>query len=152
VTPAGLYESDIAACRAALESLPPDARQRVAVCPILEDPREVKWVISKMGWFCGTRMHATIAALSSGVPAAAIAYSIKTAGVFETCGLADRVVDPRALDTEQALGRLWNAWATRDAAHAILQDHLPSVIHQAREQIEQTADFLLRDPVGCPRR
>ena len=52
------------------------------------DASEVKWCISKLDWFVGSRMHATIAALSSGVPCAAIAYSRKFRGVFATLGVA----------------------------------------------------------------
>jgi polysaccharide pyruvyl transferase WcaK-like protein len=136
------FESDVRACRDVLESFGPDARDRIALCPALSDPREVKWVISKMEWFCGTRMHATIAALSSGVPAAAIAYSLKTAGVFESCGQQDHVADPRALDSEQVLERLWQSWTTRDQARATLSRRLTDVVAKAQEQIELTLDAI----------
>ena len=38
-------------------------------------------------------MHATIAALSSGVPCATVAYSLKARGVFASCGMAHAVAD-----------------------------------------------------------
>jgi polysaccharide pyruvyl transferase WcaK-like protein len=108
----------------------------VAVLPALHDPCEVKWVISQLDWFCGTRMHSTIAALSSGVPAAAIAYSPKTLGVFETCGQGAHVADPRQLDTGDVVERLWQSWAAREEARRSLQATLPAVLRRAEEQMD----------------
>lgn len=42
---------------------------------------EVKWIISKMTLFAGSRTHSTIASLSSGVPTLSFAYSIKAQGI-----------------------------------------------------------------------
>src|SRR5690606_15771286 len=74
----GGAESDVPACERVLGELGADARDRVAILPPIYDQSEIKWVISRFDWFCGTRMHSTIAALSTGVPTAAIAYGLKT--------------------------------------------------------------------------
>ena len=50
---------------------------------------EIKHEIARMDWFVGTRMHATIAALSTGVPAGEVAHSPKFRGISERCDLAD---------------------------------------------------------------
>ena len=50
-----------------------------------ETPVEAKSFISRLEVFIGARMHATIAALSSGVPVIPIAYSRKFKGLFENC-------------------------------------------------------------------
>lgn len=50
-----------------------------------ETPVEAKSFISRVEVFIGARMHATIAALSSGVPVIPIAYSRKFKGLFENC-------------------------------------------------------------------
>ena len=136
VTPPGHYESDIGACQRVADAVANAADGRVAVMPALHDPREVKWVISQCDWFCGTRMHSTIAALSSGVPAAAIAYSPKTLGVFETCGQGAHVADPRQLDTGEVVERLWQSWAAREKARESLQATLPAVLRRAEEQMD----------------
>ncbi len=47
------------------------------------DPVEAKSYISQCNFFIGSRMHATIAAVSSGVPTIPLAYSRKFMGVFE---------------------------------------------------------------------
>lgn len=44
---------------------------------------ELKWVISKCRYFIGARTHAVIAAYSTGVPAIALGYSVKSQGIAE---------------------------------------------------------------------
>ena len=48
---------------------------------------QVKYVISKMTFFIGTRMHANFAAIYSGVPVFGLAYSYKFEGAFNANGL-----------------------------------------------------------------
>ncbi|HOF39805.1 MAG TPA: polysaccharide pyruvyl transferase family protein [Candidatus Hydrogenedentes bacterium] len=146
VTPPGHYESDIEACNRVAAAVPEEAGGRVAVLPALRDPREVKWVISQLDLFCGTRMHSTIAALSTGVPAAAIAYSPKTLGVFETCAQGAHVADPRHCDTDEVVERLWRSWSARDDARTSLQAALPGVLRRAEEQM----DVIVRDTLAGP--
>lgn len=140
LTPPGHYESDLAANDAVLAALRDDSDSRVraaaaerlaAVPPVYDHPSEAKWLIARCDWFCGTRMHACIAALSTGVPTAAIAYSLKTQGVFETCGLGLCVVDPRLLDTPAAVAALCAAWSTRATAAETLRTRIGAVHAQA---------------------
>jgi len=140
LTPPGHYESDPAANEAVIAALRDDSDSRVraaaaerlaAVPPLYDHPCEVKWLIAHCDWFCGTRMHACIAALSSGVPTAAIAYSVKTQGVFETCGVGHCVVDPRVLDTPVAVEALWAAWSARAAAGEALRARIGAVRAEA---------------------
>jgi len=128
LTPPGHYESDPGANDAVMAALRSDsdervrgaADRRVASVPPVYDPMEMKWIISRADWFCGTRMHATIAGLSSGVPTAAIAYSVKTAGVFETCDQEAHVADPRSSETADIRDQLWASWCDRAAIRAAL--------------------------------
>lgn len=142
VTPPGHYESDIEAAERLVASLPRAARERIAIAPSFTDPREVKGLIGKCDWFCGTRMHATIAGLSQGVPTAAVAYSIKTQGVFETCGQGEHVADPRHADTEEVVERLLASFDRREAARASLAEHLPSVRETAAAQMRAVAELI----------
>jgi polysaccharide pyruvyl transferase WcaK-like protein len=104
---------------------------------------EFKWLIARSDWFCGTRMHACIAALSSGVPTAAVAYSDKTLGVFETCGQGGEVVDPRVCGTDEVVERLWDSYTRRDAVRGSLARHLPAVLSKANEQMNIIAAYCL---------
>ena len=48
---------------------------------------QVKYIISKMSFFVGTRMHANFAAIYSDVPVFGLAYSYKFSGAFDANGL-----------------------------------------------------------------
>lgn len=131
--------SDEQAATDLVASLPGQHRSRVAVAPALSTPGEVKGLVSRLDWLCGTRMHATIAALSSGVPASVIAYSPKARGVFATCGVADEVVDARRADDRTALQALLDSWHRRGATRKALGRELPAVLHKADEQMDAIA-------------
>lgn len=96
------FESDLAASLALRDELPPNLQARVTIPADALNASQAKWVIARCDWFAGSRMHATIGALSSGVPAAALAYSGKMQGVFETCGQGASVLDLREDHTNQA--------------------------------------------------
>ena len=105
ISPGGARDCDVRACEELRTKLVDRFGGRVLCLPRGLDERETKWCVSRCAWFMGTRMHSTIAALGSGVPCASIAYSLKTLGVFETCGLGDQVADPREHDTGEIVER-----------------------------------------------
>jgi len=76
---------DMVACRTAYERLN-DKSNIVFIDKNLNSP-QVKYVISKMSFFIGTRMHANFAAIYSGVPLFGLAYSYKFEGAFTANGL-----------------------------------------------------------------
>ncbi len=102
-------ESDEPACRALADVLGP----RAAVAPAVSDPTIAKALIARSSWMCGARMHATIAALSSGVPAAALAYSDKFAGTFGDLGRGAHVADARHRDAAALAGVLIASYEQR---------------------------------------
>jgi polysaccharide pyruvyl transferase WcaK-like protein len=142
MSPVGTTESDAEACLALVDEVAPRFRSRIKVSPRSLDEREVKWLISQVEWFCGTRMHSTIAALSSGVPAAALAYSDKTLGVFESCGLGNQVFDPRILETRAVVNSLLKSFESRAQTKELLDKKLGSVKVRARKQLESIVSIL----------
>ncbi|MGE3164621.1 MAG: polysaccharide pyruvyl transferase family protein [Planctomycetota bacterium] len=134
-------KSDLEACQSVAKMLTPIAGERVAVLPLDYDQGEIKSIIRQLSWFCGTRMHSTIAGLSTGVPTAALAYSDKTRGVFETCDQQRHVVDPRQLDTDAVIAALHSAWEDRDGARARLAARLPAVLACADDQMDAIAQL-----------
>lgn len=58
----------------------------VEMAPAFRSPVEAKSYISGLDVLAGSRMHATIAAISSGVPAIPLAYSRKFTGIFGSVG------------------------------------------------------------------
>lgn len=129
-------DADYYACKLVQRQLESESAGRLEVLPQSFNACETKWIISQLDWFGGTRMHSTIAALSSGVPSAAAAYSGKTVGVFETCGQGSHVADLRTLGTDEMIERLWDSWTRRDDARRDLRARLPAVIAQAEEQMD----------------
>ena len=136
----GHYESDAGACEELVLALSEKHASRVLVSPRTLDQCQVKWLIAQTDWFCGTRMHSTIAALSSGVPTATVSYSDKAEGVFETCGQGQQVIDPRVLDTHEVVERLQHSFKSRDAAKDSLAKHLPAVKATTAEQMNAVAE------------
>lgn len=79
----------------------------VIVAPRFSSPIEAKSYISQLEFFMGSRMHATIASLSSGVVTVPIAYSRKFSGVFGSLGYPF-TLDAYNLDTNQLINKLFN--------------------------------------------
>ena len=138
------FENDLAACERVAEELGEAARAgRVLVAPGALDADEAKWVISHLDWFNGTRMHSTIAGLSSRVATSAIAYSAKTRGVFATCGAADQVVDARTATTGAAVEELLASWRDREPVRARLEETVPDINRRSREQVRDVLALAL---------
>lgn len=68
-------------------------------------PIDAKNYISKMDFFIGARMHATIGAFSSGVPIAPIAYSRKFSGLYGSIGYP-YIIDCTVLDESEATNKV----------------------------------------------
>lgn len=140
--PVGHYESDLEACLDVAAKVEGGPRVHVLRPPY--DASEIKHEIARMDWFVGTRMHATIAALSTGVPAGAVAYSPKFRGVFERCDLAGAVADPTRLDSGEAVELLLGAWRARDAGRARLGVALDGVRATLAQQLDAVVALVRR--------
>ena len=79
------FNDDIVACRMAYKKLQ-DKKNVIVVDRDLISP-QVKYVISKMSFFIGARMHANFAAIYTNVPVFGTAYSYKFEGAFDANGL-----------------------------------------------------------------
>lgn len=76
------------------------------VVPKFESPSAAKSFIAGMDFFTGARMHACIAAISSGVPVVPLSYSRKFNGLFNTLEypwIADGKVDSTEVAVEKIL-------------------------------------------------
>jgi colanic acid/amylovoran biosynthesis protein len=139
----GSMESDEDAVRAVQKELQARFGDRIFIPAVADSATEAKWYISQLDWFTGARMHATIAALSSGVPALALAYSGKMHGVFESCGQGHSVADLRVLSSEATVVDVMFA-SLGDAAsnRMLLADMLPSTLSVARRQMDSIVQFI----------
>jgi len=84
------------------------------VAPAFASPSEAKSYIAGMDFFAGARMHACIAAFSSGVPVVPMAYSRKFAGLFGSLGY-DHTVDCTAEPEETIVARVLEGYENRAA-------------------------------------
>lgn len=92
----------------------------VVVAPCFKRPAEAKSYIAGLDFFTGARMHACIAAYSSGVPVVPMAYSRKFNGLFDTLGykwLAD-CKKQSSLDVENVIK---DAYGNRDLLASDIQ-------------------------------
>lgn len=150
--PSGHVESDTEACRKVLESLPLTLRGRAHLLSCEYDQHELKGIIGRCDFFVGSRMHACIAALSQGVPTVGVAYSPKFAGVFETVGASEWVVDGRTTPPEEALERVRALFGAREANRIILTARVAGArrdlerhfqrLSSDREKLASTAEAL----------
>lgn len=101
-------EDDRKAILALLEAFPD-----VKVAPEFASPSEAKSFIASMDFMTGARMHACIAAFSSGVPVVPLAYSRKFNGLFNSLQY-QWVADGKMLNTEQAVRMILEGFDNRD--------------------------------------
>jgi len=142
--PGGAGESDVAAIELVLDRLDDRERARTSLLSPDLDAAELKWCIAQLDWFVGSRMHATVAALSTLTPAAAYAYSDKTLGVFETCGMGDQVVDARQAAGQEATQQILHAFDRRMTTREELTAQAPATIERSREQLRSALDTIAR--------
>ncbi len=103
----GALEDDYQACVDLAAEFP-----GVVVAPRFTTPSEAKSYIAGMDFFMGARMHACIAAFSTGVPVVPMAYSRKFAGLFGSLGY-DHTVDCTADSAEAITDRIFAAYEKR---------------------------------------
>jgi polysaccharide pyruvyl transferase WcaK-like protein len=82
------------------------------VAPAFETPSEAKSYIAGLDFFMGARMHACIAAFSSGVPVVPMAYSRKFAGLFGSLGY-ELTVDCTTDSAKDILSKIFRAYESR---------------------------------------
>jgi colanic acid/amylovoran biosynthesis protein len=101
---------------------------------------ELKWIISQMAFFAGARTHATIAALSSGVPTLSFAYSIKARGINrDIFGHNKFCLEPTVLDTEFVAGRIISMLDEDAAIRKYLIERIPRI-----QQAAMNAGIILK--------
>ena len=144
LAPTGHYESDSDACQNLKSCLPEALQSRVKVITGDYDQCDIKGLISYCSWFCGTRMHATIAALSNGIPTAGLAYSGKFHGVFASADQEGSVIDARGDDQQKIHDDIIDSWRQRNETKVALEKKIPAVKATATEQMQVIVEFINR--------
>jgi polysaccharide pyruvyl transferase WcaK-like protein len=95
----------------------------LTVAPQFESPQAAKSYIAGLDFFAGARMHACIAAFSSGVPVIPMAYSRKFAGLFGSLGY-DRTVDCTQEDSASIVEKVITGF---EARQTLLKEQRPAL-------------------------
>lgn len=90
-----------------------DLGRRLSMTPSDLNAAQIKHIISNLRFFIGARTHATIAALSSGVPTISIAYSVKARGI-----------------NRDLLGDEWMVMPTPDLSNRTLLTAMDNLVEQ----------------------
>jgi len=135
----GNVNSDPEAARLIYEILKDKCKNRLYMVTGEYDPFEIKGIIGHCDFFIGSRMHACIAAISQSVPTAAIAYSKKFSGVFESIGLEHMVVDARLLDMDESVNRVMALYQNRGPERTAMSDKIST----AKAQVNEKFMFLM---------
>lgn len=101
---------------------------RVILSPFFLTPITAKNYISGLDFFVGARMHATIAAFSSGVPVFPLAYSRKFNGLFKDTLTYDFMGDLVNEDKKDILSNLEKAFESRQELKDIIKSRIDSII------------------------
>jgi polysaccharide pyruvyl transferase WcaK-like protein len=99
---------------------------------------EIKAVISGCDFFIGSRMHACIAAISTIVPTAPIAYSRKFMGIWDKLGLGNCVTDPRNQSEDEIIKNILNSFNNREEIRETLREEIP----QLKKEIEAIVNII----------
>ncbi len=83
------------------------------LAPRFKTPSEAKSYISGLDFFAGSRMHACIAAFSSGVAVVPMAYSRKFAGLFGTLGYK-AITDCKTQTADEIISIVCDGYVRRD--------------------------------------
>ena len=109
----------------------------IAVAPRFESPSAAKSYIAGLDFFAGARMHACIAAFSSGVPVVPMAYSRKFAGLFGTLGYS-HLADCKSQSTEEIVRTVIAGFENREH----LAKDVTAGLKKAEEKLDAYEDVL----------
>lgn len=119
-------------------SLIPGKNENITLVAPRYTAAETKWIISQMALFAGARTHATIAALSLGVPTLSFAYSIKAQGINQDVfGHAGYCLDPADLNVKKIVDLIISMLDQETSIRTDLRERIPviqrSAMHAGKE-------------------
>lgn len=120
-----------------------DLGDRVTMMPHQLNAAQIKYVISQLRFFIGARTHATIAALSSGVPTVSIAYSVKARGINRDLFGNESAVLPTTEVSADSLQRGLD-WLLREeqSLQATLAQRIPQLQDEAKQAAARVSGAL----------
>jgi polysaccharide pyruvyl transferase WcaK-like protein len=111
--------------------------ENIVLAPLFLSPILAKNYIAGLDFFAGARMHAAIAAFSSGVPVYPMAYSRKFNGLFLDTLTYPYMGDMKTQDNDEILAEIKNAFSKRDELKNIIQDRMNGVVAEREELLKK---------------
>lgn len=116
---------------------------RIVLSPFFLDPVKAKNYISAMDFFAGSRMHACIAAFSSGVPVYPISYSRKFTGLFNDSLSYEYVGDLTEMRDSEIIDGLMSAFDSRLKIAEIVRNRMSGIVCERKQlMLNYIAHFL----------
>lgn len=120
-----------------------DLGDSVKMMPNTFNAVQTKYVVSYLRFFIGSRAHPVIAALSSGVPTASIAYSVKACGINrDMFGSQETVLQARNLSARSLQDLLERLVEQEDAMRGLLEQRITEWQRAARAATARISDCL----------
>lgn len=117
---------------------------RIILSPLFLSPVDAKDYISGLDFFMGSRMHATIAAFSSGVPVVPMAYSRKFNGLFIDTLQYKYMADLRQDSIERVLSIIKSSFEDRLEVKQLIQERLNSIVDEKKKNLYNDLSKLLQ--------
>lgn len=102
--------------------------ENIILSPFALDPMEIKSYIAGMDFFMGARMHATIAAFSSGVPVVPMAYSRKFNGLFVDTLQYPYIVDLKNMTNKEIINTIKDSFINRNELSKTIDNRLKGIV------------------------
>lgn len=110
---------------------------RVVLAPLFLSPIYAKNYIAGMDFFLGARMHATIAAFSTGVPVFPMAYSRKFNGLFMDTLNYEAMGDMKSEGNDVMIKKIIDAFTNRAFLKEIITNRLETTVYEKGELLKK---------------
>lgn len=115
------------------------------LAPSFHNPIDAKSYISNMDFFTGARMHACIAAISSGIPVMPMAYSRKFNGLFYDTLKYPEIIDLKTDNRDVLFDKFKNALESRNYLKERIMEISSSIINPQKENlIRLLANYIIK--------
>ncbi len=136
-----MVENDYAVCYDLSEEY---SYQQVRLAPFFLSPVDAKSYISGLDFFIGSRMHATIAAYSTGVPVVPLAYSRKFIGLFNDSLGYPYVGDMTKENDEEIVRLVTHSFDARQHLKETIRGDMDTKVEEYHQQFNTKILELLR--------
>jgi len=126
-------------CQLIADALGPE---NVSAVTVDRSAADLKAMIGACELMIGSRFHALIAALSSGVPSVAVGWAHKYPELLAEFGLEEYVLDHSNLSPEALSSMVSEVWRDRSRLRTRLMETLPSVKARSSRAFDVTRDAL----------